>query len=401
MNIVFFTHPEFIKSKSMPRYADILVKGMVERGHNVEVWKPKAVFYKIPFPAKGKKWLGYIDQFLVFPLKVKRALKTRSVKTLYVLVDQSLGPWMYLINKRKHIIHCHDFLAQRSATGEFSQNKLKQTGKAYQKMIRSGFQRGKNFISISEKTRSDLHAHLLVKPQVSEVICNSINQQFTPGDKAEARKKVEENINDCRENYLKNGYILNVGVNSWYKNKRGVIQIYNSWRIKYKFALPIIVVGDLDQDLKKMVNEKFWKEDFFQIKDVSEELLIDLYRGASVFLFPSYAEGFGWPIAEAMACGCPVITTNEAPMTEVGGSAAIYIPLKPPESDESFYWPQKGADAIQHILSQNERELSTIIDQGFKNVKRFNSEEFLNKVELLYKKVIAKSNILNDGVTLQ
>ena len=42
-------------------------------------------------------------------------------------------------------------------------------------------------------------------------------------------------------------------------------------------------------------------------------------------LFPSLAEGFGWPVAEAQACGCPVVTSNRAPMTEVGGLAATYI----------------------------------------------------------------------------
>ena len=59
--------------------------------------------------------------------------------------------------------------------------------------------------------------------------------------------------------------------------------------------------------------------------DVSNEHLRALYSRAKSLLFPSLAEGFGWPIAEAQACGCPVVTTGRPPMTEVGGDAAIYI----------------------------------------------------------------------------
>ena len=58
---------------------------------------------------------------------------------------------------------------------------------------------------------------------------------------------------------------------------------------------------------------------------VAEDDLADLYRGASVYVFPSLFEGFGLPVLEAMARGCPVIASDIPALREVGGDAAVYV----------------------------------------------------------------------------
>ncbi len=70
----------------------------------------------------------------------------------------------------------------------------------------------------------------------------------------------------------------------------------------------------------------------FELHDVAEEDLRALYSRAEALLFPSFEAGYGWPVAEAQACGCPVGTSNRAPMTEVGGEAATYFDPLDPES---------------------------------------------------------------------
>src|SRR5207245_3763155 len=58
---------------------------------------------------------------------------------------------------------------------------------------------------------------------------------------------------------------------------------------------------------------------------VSDQRLIELYQRATLFVFPSRYEGFGLPVLEAMACGCPVISSNASSLPEVAGDAAILL----------------------------------------------------------------------------
>jgi glycosyltransferase involved in cell wall biosynthesis len=95
--------------------------------------------------------------------------------------------------------------------------------------------------------------------------------------------------------------------------------------------------------------------------EVSNEQLRALYSSAEALLFPSLQEGFGWPVVEAQACGCPVVTTNRPPMNDVGGPAAIYIdPANPVDaagkiaSDlaECERWRRKGLEnAVRFSMS--------------------------------------------------
>ena len=114
MKIVLFTHPSFLGHKSMPRFAQMIMAGMEQKGHEVVVWSPKAVFFKFSLNKTIlEKWLGYLDQFFVFPIEVKFRLFNCSKETLFVFSDNALGPWVPLVSKRYHVVHCHDFLAQQ------------------------------------------------------------------------------------------------------------------------------------------------------------------------------------------------------------------------------------------------------------------------------------------------
>src|SRR5688572_11535918 len=162
----------------MPRFANMLAEGMKQRGHTVNIWSPTSTFNKLPGSAFMKKWLGYIDQFIIFPLIVRRRIKSLSPDTLFVFTDHALGPWVPLVSDRLHVIHCHDFLAQQSAAGEIPENVTGWTGRQYQQLIWRGYSKGKNFISVSLNTRSALQRFLPAPAQRSEMVYNGLNQRF-------------------------------------------------------------------------------------------------------------------------------------------------------------------------------------------------------------------------------
>ena len=383
MKIVFFAHPLFLASQSMPRFVNMLAEGMKSRGHVVEIWRPEAMFSKLPF-RKLKKWLGYIDQYLVFPQLAKRKIRKNGNDVLYVFSDHALGPYVPIVAKKPHVIHCHDFLAQRSARGEIAENITSATGRLYQAYIRRGYAKGANFISVSGKTRADLHEFLNRHPVHSEMVYNGLNRKFFPGNPASIRDILAKEFSID----LKAGYILHVGGNQWYKNRGGVIEIYNAWRLTSGNTLPLLLIGEKpDLPLMKLYNYSPFKTEIHLLSNVPDETVQLAYAGASVFLFPSLAEGFGWPIAEAMASGTPVITTNEAPMTEVAGSAAVLIAKRPAGKSDAIQWAADSAKALNTILAITSSKRQEFIEVGIANAARFDSESSLNQIEAIYKKL--------------
>lgn len=384
MKIVFFAHPSFLGSQSMPRFVNMLAQGMEARGHEVEIWSPEAFFSKLPLN-KIKKWLGYMDQYLVFPQVVKRKLKFKDRDVIYVVSDHALGPYVPLISHLPHVIHCHDFLAQRSALGEIPENVTSASGQKYQAYIRNGYSRGENFISVSEKTRTDLAAFLPQKPKRSEMVYNGLNPSFKPAPIAAARTMLGKKLNMD----LSNGYILHVGGNQWYKNRIGVVAIYDKWRKLYGIDLPLLLIGQPPSGiLREKYEQSPWKKDIHFFSDIDDQAVSIAYSGATVFLFPSIAEGFGWPIAEAMASGTLVVTTNEAPMLEVAGDAAFLIERRPLQDSQQEEWTDGAALVLNKAITLKETERAEALQKGLINISRFNLEDALDRIEHIYKQVL-------------
>lgn len=386
MNIIIFTHPSFLVSKSMPKYAVWLANGMRERGHQVEIWTPKPLFYNIPGHHSIKKWLGYIDQYIIFPITVSGKLKNTSEKTLFVFSDHALGPWVPTVSKRNHVIHCHDLLAQQSALGQITENPTGLTGKIYQSYIRKGYSKGDNFISISKKTQVDLHKFLGRSPRISKIVYNGLTQDFEPSNDLNLTRKT---LSSATNIDLNRGYILHVGGNQWYKNRRGVVEIYDAWRKASSLDLPLLLIGASPNNLLlAAIEASSYKNNIYTLVNKSDEFVRMAYSGATVFLFPSLAEGFGWPIAEAMASGCPVITTELAPMTEVGGNASTNIPRRPVDESEVLNWATICGSIMEGVVCNSGSDRQNMITLGLENVKRFDSNKALNEIEIIYKMII-------------
>lgn len=363
----------------------MLKQGMEARGHEVVIWTPQAQFYKFPFTTTFKKWLGYIDQYIIFPLVVRLKLYKCSKDTLFVFADQALGPWVPLVKNRKHVIHCHDFLALKSALGIIPENPTSFTGRIYQKYIRNGFSQGRNYISISKKTENDLQ-ELHQGRLINSVVCyNGLNRSFIPLSPISSRNILGAKLNIT----LTNGYIIHIGGNQYYKNRKGVLGIYENWRAISNQEIPLLLIGEApSEELLLLYANSKYKEDIHFITDLSDEYINHAYSGAICLLFPSLDEGFGWPIIEAMASGCPVITTNEAPMNEVGGTASLYIDKKPNEGLFLKKWQVESATVLQKLYSLDELQRADLVENSLQQSQKFTAAYSLNAIESYYKKLV-------------
>jgi glycosyltransferase involved in cell wall biosynthesis len=334
--------------------------------------------------------LGYIDQYFVFPIFVRKKIKACSSDTLFVFADQALGPWMPLVKNKPHVVHCHDFMALRSATKKVSENKTGFTGRLYQKYIQNGFSTGKYFIAISKKTKSDLRYFHKGKIENCVICYNALNRSFEPIENKIARQKLSEHLNVD----LNNGYFLHVGGNQYYKNRKGVLEIYSAWQKKNKRNIPMLMIGaNPNEDLLTFQKNSAFKKDIHFITDFPDELMNEAYSGAICLIFPSLDEGFGWPIIEAMACGCAVITTKKQPMIEVAGDAGIFIPRRPSQSNLVKNWAEISASQLDAFLNSSETEKINYTNKGFQQAALFQPEISLQKIETFYLDILSKSKI--------
>ena len=388
MKLIVFTHPSFFNSNSMPRFANMIIEGMRARGHQVDAWTATARVVKLPAPAALKKWLGYIDQFVLFPLEIVARKKRVADETLFVFADQALGPWVPFVRDRPHVVHCHDFIALQSAEGKFENVSVGWTGRLYQKWIRRGFEGASNFISVSKKTSRDLESAIRKKnPKRSCVVYNGLNFSFERMDVDEAKALLASKGHSVPDG----GILLHVGGNQWYKNRAGVLAIYAEYARQLPMPLPMWMVGAPPPAKLVQQAKATGQGEVSFLTGMSNREVQACYSIARALVFPSLAEGFGWPIVEAMACGCPVVTTDLPPMSEIALDIAWYLP---PRETTGERYASEAAKVLVDCLNEDEVARKQRIDRGVAHSSTFSTRRAIDGYEGAY------LEILNEALSL-
>lgn len=339
----------------MLRFTRLLTSGLQSRGHEVSTWAPEPRLVRLlpGYRYRGPmKFVGYLDKFLLFPQSVRRRLARETQRADIVhIIDHANSVYAPLFANRALLATCHDLLQIRSARGEFPQHRVSTLGRRYQAWILDNISRLPHVVVPSQQTAADLRRLAHLGPDRISIIPLALNYPYQPLPPAAARLAIGRLL---RERHLPpgllehggRGFILNVGGGQWYKNREGLLEIYAELRRLMNPAPRLVMVGKpLAPHLEIALHRLGLREDVVHLSNLSEPQLQALYSVAEALLFPSWHEGFGWPIAEAQACGCPVFTSDRAPMTEVGGDAACY--LDPADAQESarriaVAWPRRS-----------------------------------------------------------
>jgi glycosyltransferase involved in cell wall biosynthesis len=362
--------------QSMQRYAALLRDGFSKAGHEVRVIRPAVSAGKVARGGSAVKWLGYIDKLVLFPRELERHVEWAE---MVHICDHSNAVWVKHIEGRPHVVTCHDLLAVRSALGEFPERETRWSGRTLQHMILDGLALARNIVCVSDATRADLMR--LVPGGDREVtrIYNGLNYPFEPMGRGEAALRLEKFglIPD-------QGFILHVGGNQWYKNRAGVVRIFAHVRKRFPNLLLAMAGKPWTAEIRQLVRSCGMERCVVELADVSGEDLRALYSRAETLLFPSLEEGFGWPVAEAQACGCPVVTSNKAPMTEVGGADAVYI-------DPLDY--RSAAEGVASVILSG-RGASR---EGHSGVARFSSAAMIEGYLGLYERLLGEGAAAGAG----
>ncbi|MFC4873277.1 glycosyltransferase family 4 protein [Negadavirga shengliensis] len=188
--------------------------------------------------------------------------------------------------------------------------------------------KARKIITVSNYEKNRIRAHFRLENGRVETVYNGVSPHFKPASEEEQAK--------AREKYaLPNEFILFLGNTDPKKNLKGVLA---ALKPAYQSGLPLpdIVMPDFgEQALDHLLADL----DALSIRGkirltgyIPNQDLPAIYSSAKFFLYPSLRESFGLPILEAMACGCPVITSNTASMPEIAGDAALLVDPFDPES---------------------------------------------------------------------
>jgi glycosyltransferase involved in cell wall biosynthesis len=321
------------RQESMLRYGKLLSTGLRNAGHHVDIWSPEPRLVRaLPHYrySGAAKFVGYFDKFVLFPRTVRHQLRDRRPDIVHIL-DHANSVYAPLFAGRPLVATCHDLLQIQAARGEFPQHRVSSLGRRYQSWILGHIGRLPHVITPSTRTSLDLRRLTGLGPNQVTVIPNGLNYPYRPAAPAAARLVIARMLKDRGIDSNKllaggGGFLLNVGGGQWYKNRTGLLEIYAEVR-RHVIPVPkLVMVGKpLSAELASRVTHLGLTDDLVVLTGVSEAQLQALYSQAKALVFPSWFEGFGWPVAEAQACGCPVFTSNRAPMTEVGGDGAEYI----------------------------------------------------------------------------
>jgi glycosyltransferase involved in cell wall biosynthesis len=229
-------------------------------------------------------------------------------------------------------------------------------------------QRADHIVCISESTRRDVIEYCGVAPEKTSVIYLGVDVEFIQAGEPEAGR-----LGPPRP------YLLYVGARGGYKNFGRLLRAFaGSKRLKTEFDLVCFGGGALRTDELQSASELGLRQGQLTHQAGDDALLAQLYSEAEALVYPSLYEGFGIPPIEAMAVGCPVITSNTSSLPAVVGDAGEYFD---PNDEGSI------TQAIERVASSPTRR-AELVSMGSQQYRKFTWEKCARETHEIYRRLL-------------
>ncbi|QKZ11933.1 glycosyltransferase family 4 protein [Spirosoma sp. KUDC1026] len=226
--------------------------------------------------------------------------------------------------------------------------------------------RADRIIAISENTKRDIVDLIGVDESKIEVIYL--------GNSTKLQKRDNKKSNSLTTS----SYFLFVGKRYSYKNFRGLVQAILPLLIKNGVKLICAGGGAFTKEEQKFINS-LGAERWVEHHAVHLQTLEQLYGSAIAFVFPSFYEGFGLPVLEAFASGCPCLLSNRGSLPEIAGQAALFIDPEQPD----------GINDAANLLIQQPELRKTLINAGYRQLEKYSWNQTVHQTLALYKSLIS------------
>jgi glycosyltransferase involved in cell wall biosynthesis len=236
----------------------------------------------------------------------------------------------------------------------------------------------------AESTKRDLVGIYKIPPKRVDVLYSGVDARFCSQVDETERARVREKYR------LERPYLLSVSTIQPRKNYVRLIKAFA--RLVPNLASPVSLViaggnGWMYEEVYQTVEQLHLQDRVSILGFTPDEDLVPLYAMATLFVYPSLYEGFGLPVAEAMACGLPVVCSNASSLPEVGGDAALYF--DPCDVDAM-------ADAMRRALT-DEPLRKSLRTKGLEQVKQFSWERAAEGLLESLQGQVGHSGVRNHG----
>ncbi len=203
-------------------------------------------------------------------------------------------------------------------------------------------------MTCSEFSRQAISAAYGLDPASIHVAHNGAASGFVPGDRIRAKVLLRERYG------LDAPFLLSVGNLQRRKNQSGLIRAYTSLIAAHpEHPQHLVLVGketSQSAEVRALARQSVVKGRIHFLGFVPDEILPDFYNAADLFVFPSFYEGFGIPLLEAMACGRPIACSNRTALPEVAGKTAVlFDPASTPSIAKALHDMLTNLDLCQKL----------------------------------------------------
>ncbi len=192
--------------------------------------------------------------------------------------------------------------------------------------------RADKIIAVSQSTKDDIVKNYQISPTKIEVIYNGISNNFKTVDRNNPK------LLEIKEKYeLPFNFILFLGTFEPRKNIEGLVEAYEKIRGEKNKVLDkykLVIAGSdgwKSKRIKESIQKSKFKKDIILLNFIADKDKVYVYNLATLFVYPSFFEGFGIPPLEAMKCGVDVVASNNSSLPEVVGKGGILIDADRPD----------------------------------------------------------------------
>lgn len=363
MKVTLFRAFPDIYRQSMNVYCERLlgaIKPYCLADETITTYLPKNISLERP----GRYWSQYVDY----------QWRSRFMQgDINHIIDHAYSHLLHTLNPMRTIITFHDSIWLQAMNGRAPASSGRSIFNWITTYNLSALRKAGRILCVSEASKRNLLLYPGFVPEKIEVVYEGVGDNFF-----ESPRGVESNELKRRFRLPPGIHILHVGHTKFYKNIPGLIHVIAILRKEHHKDVKLIRVGtELTREQELLAARLGVQHHMVQLGLLRDDQLPLVYRAADLLLFPSFDEGFGFPVLEAMASGVPVVASNRGSLPEIVGDAGILCD----PNDHAVM-----AKAILYIL-ENPAQRNRLVEEGRRRAKTFTWQKTAERTLELYREL--------------